>query len=158
MLLTAVATAAAGDSITSDAHTDDTSDKNLNGLDQLVAGAKPDDSDYEYVDEEERDYQELISNKSGNEFKLLRDDWTHFFLTQIPFLLLCTYEAKGMYIGAPCEQKCTGTLHHVHCDAATGLCACEKKYPVVIGLTKGCAKREYLFHYDFTACSWLDDE
>lgn len=40
---------------------------NLNGLDQLVADTKPDDPDYiEYVDEEERDYLELISNKSGN--------------------------------------------------------------------------------------------
>lgn len=50
--------------------------------------------------------------------------------------------AKGMYIGAPCDGKCIPSLHHVHCDSASGTCSCEKKYPVVIGLTKGCAKRK----------------
>lgn len=53
----------------SDAQSGNANDNHLNGngLDQLVADAKPDDADYvEYVDEEERDYQELISNKSGN--------------------------------------------------------------------------------------------
>lgn len=60
-------TAIGGDSIImSEAQPGITSDNHLNGLDQLVADIRPDDPDYEYVDEEERDYQELISNKSGN--------------------------------------------------------------------------------------------
>lgn len=56
-----------GDSIINfnNAHTGHTHDNNANGLDQLVADIKPDDSDYEYVDEKEREYQELITNKSG---------------------------------------------------------------------------------------------
>lgn len=50
--------------------------------------------------------------------------------------------AKGMYVGSPCERGwCNIKLHHVHCDKATNTCICEKKYPVVIGLLKGCAKR-----------------
>lgn len=66
-------TTVGGDSIIlNEAQTGHTIDNNLNGLDQLVADIKPDDSDYvEYVDEEERDYQELISNKSGNRFNFI---------------------------------------------------------------------------------------
>lgn len=48
-----------------------------------------------------------------------------------------------MYIGAPCEFTCHAKLHHVFCDPSTNFCVCEKSYPVVIGLTKGCSKREY---------------
>lgn len=134
-------TANGGDSIIiSEAQTGITNDKHLNGLDQLVADIRPDDPDYEYVDEEERDYKELISNKSGN-YNNEFNSTEPLSFPNFAYLFAQHDLAKGMYIGAPCEQRCTGTLHHVHCDAITGLCACEKKYPVVIGLTKGCAKR-----------------
>lgn len=48
-----------------------------------------------------------------------------------------------MYIGAPCDVRCNSKLHHVTCDKATKLCTCEKRYPVMIGLVKGCAKRKF---------------
>lgn len=39
---------------------------------------------------------------------------------------------------------CSKKLHHVFCDPTTNECACEKMYPVVIGVTKGCAKGNFL--------------
>lgn len=64
--------------ILNEAQTGHTNDNNLNGLDQLVADIKPDDPDYvEYIDEEERDYQQLISNKSGNFHSTLLPSPTH---------------------------------------------------------------------------------
>lgn len=61
----------------------------------------------------------------------------------------CLFLAKGRYVGASCDFTCHATLLHVYCDPITSTCGCEKSYPVVIGLKKGCAKREYLywFHY-----------
>lgn len=53
------------------------------------------------------------------------------------------FAAKGMYIGAACEESCAARLHHVVCEPTAGKCACERNYPVSIGLTKGCAKCEY---------------
>lgn len=50
---------------------------------------------------------------------------------------------KGGYIGSPCEFTCSKRLHHVFCDPTTNECTCEKHYPVVIGATKGCAKRKF---------------
>lgn len=55
----------------------------------------------------------------------------------------------GMYVGAPCENRCSAKLHHVKCDQSTKLCVCEKKYPVMIGLIKGCAKRKLQFKLSF---------
>uniref|UniRef100_A0A336ME96 CSON000100 protein n=1 Tax=Culicoides sonorensis TaxID=179676 RepID=A0A336ME96_CULSO len=52
--------------------------------------------------------------------------------------------AKGMYVGAPCEFTCNVKLHHVFCDPATNICGCEKNYPVVIDIRKGCAKPKKL--------------
>lgn len=70
-----------GDSI-NPSQTGNRNDKNLNGLDQLVAELKPDDLDDEnIIDEEEREYQELISNKSGNfEFHLAKLLQSNIFL------------------------------------------------------------------------------
>lgn len=48
---------------------------------------------------------------------------------------------KGDYIGSPCEFTCSKRLHHVYCDPTTNECTCEKLYPVVIGISRGCAKR-----------------
>ncbi|XP_055706938.1 uncharacterized protein LOC129804009 isoform X4 [Phlebotomus papatasi] len=52
--------------------------------------------------------------------------------------------AKGMYIGADCEFTCNPRLRHVFCDPSSNTCGCEKNYPVIIGLTKGCAKPKKL--------------
>lgn len=38
---------------------------NATNANQLVADGHPEESEYEYIDEIERDYQDLISNKSG---------------------------------------------------------------------------------------------
>lgn len=56
--------------------------------------------------------------------------------------------AKGMYIGAPCDESCNSNLLHVYCEESTKLCGCERNYPVKLGLTKGCAKRmSFRFYY-----------
>lgn len=49
--------------------------------------------------------------------------------------------AIGMYVGARCNGPCDKKLHHVTCDKSTSTCVCEKKYPVIIGRMRGCAKR-----------------
>ncbi|KAK0085271.1 hypothetical protein PV325_005488, partial [Microctonus aethiopoides] len=51
---------------------------------------------------------------------------------------------KGSYVGAPCENTCNADLQHVICDAITGVCECEKQYPVRLGPTRGCAKPKRL--------------
>lgn len=50
---------------------------------------------------------------------------------------------KGRYLGSPCDLVCNPELQHVFCDSITGLCECEKLYPVRLGPAKGCAKRMY---------------
>ncbi|XP_055324847.1 uncharacterized protein LOC129579157 isoform X2 [Sitodiplosis mosellana] len=82
-----------------------------------AAVAVADDEYFEDDQDDDKEYKELLSNKS----------------------------AKGMYVGSPCERGwCNIKLHHVICDKATNTCICEKKYPVVIGLLKGCAKPKKL--------------
>lgn len=145
-------------------HDDDT--KKPIEIDKLSAAIKLEDADDEYFDDdkEEKEYQELISNKSGvcslttnvsfPLFSRLRSanikcfSFVHAYFpatetTKIIDHILSL--AKGMYIGAPCDELCSVKLHHVICERATNTCACEKKYPVVIGLTKGCAKRNVCF-------------
>ncbi|KMR03377.1 von willebrand factor d and egf domain-containing protein [Lasius niger] len=51
---------------------------------------------------------------------------------------------KGRYLGSPCDFMCNPELQHVFCDSITGLCECEKFYPVRLGPTKGCAKPKRL--------------
>jgi len=53
------------------------------------------------------------------------------------------FAEKGRYLGSPCDvvSSCNSELQHVFCDSITGLCECEKFYPVRLGPTKGCAKR-----------------
>lgn len=52
-----------------------------------------------------------------------------------------------MYIGADCEFTCNPRLRHVFCDPSSNTCGCEKNYPVIIGLTKGCAKRRSFYNF-----------
>lgn len=66
-----------------------------------------------------------IKNKKGN----------YFFIIA----------AKGTYIGASCEFTCNAKLENVFCDPTNNKCGCEKNYPVIIGLTAGCAKRKFMF-------------
>ncbi|XP_031617937.1 uncharacterized protein LOC116337476 isoform X2 [Contarinia nasturtii] len=90
-----------------------------NELNGILAAVRMDDTEDEYFEDDQdddNDYKELLSNKS----------------------------AKGMYVGSPCDGWCNIKLHHVICDKATNTCICEKKYPVIIGLTKGCAKPKKL--------------
>ncbi|KAM0736177.1 hypothetical protein ACS0PU_010138 [Formica fusca] len=51
---------------------------------------------------------------------------------------------KGRYLGSPCDLMCNPELQHVFCDSITGLCECEKFYPVRLGPAKGCAKPKKL--------------
>ncbi|XP_055856843.1 uncharacterized protein LOC129919809 isoform X2 [Episyrphus balteatus] len=82
-----------------------------------VSHVPDEDDDSSYRDDEMDEYDLLINNKS----------------------------AKGKYIGAPCNDlKCEASLVHVSCDKETLLCGCEKNYPVVLGLTKGCDKPKKL--------------
>ncbi|CAO1354078.1 unnamed protein product [Diamesa serratosioi] len=70
----------------------------------------------DYIEESVELYDELINNKS----------------------------AKGIFVGAPCEFTCDKRLHHMFCNPISNKCECEKNYPVVIGLKKGCAKPKKL--------------
>lgn len=70
-------------------------------------------------------------------------------MSNVPFCLLFT--DKGAFIGAPCEFTCSKKLHHVFCDPTVDRCSCEKLYPVVIGVLKGCAKRK-------NACNTRQDQ
>lgn len=49
---------------------------------------------------------------------------------------------KGMYVGAPCESTCSAKLLHVFCNPQSGVCECEKKYPVKVNPFSGCDKRK----------------
>ncbi|XP_057331690.1 uncharacterized protein LOC130671663 isoform X1 [Microplitis mediator] len=65
---------------------------------------------------------------------------------------------KGRLLGAPCENTCNPDLQHVVCDAVTGLCECDKSYPVKLGPTKGCAKPKRLGEqcYYRATCTFSD--
>ncbi|XP_012228288.1 uncharacterized protein [Linepithema humile] len=65
---------------------------------------------------------------------------------------------KGRYLGSPCDLVCNSELQHVFCDSITGLCECDKFYPVRLGPTKGCAKpkrlgEQCLYH---ATCTFAD--
>ncbi|XP_076241385.1 uncharacterized protein LOC143183626 isoform X2 [Calliopsis andreniformis] len=66
--------------------------------------------------------------------------------------------AKGQYLGSPCDVSCNPDLQHVFCDTITGLCECEKFYPVRLGPTKGCAKPKRLGEQCFyrATCTFTD--
>ncbi|XP_077271902.1 uncharacterized protein LOC143902670 isoform X2 [Temnothorax americanus] len=67
---------------------------------------------------------------------------------------------KGRYLGSPCDRDvaCNAELQHVFCDSITGLCECEKLYPVRLGPTKGCAKPKKLGEQCFyrATCTFAD--
>ncbi|XP_077283162.1 uncharacterized protein LOC143909124 isoform X2 [Arctopsyche grandis] len=65
---------------------------------------------------------------------------------------------RGLYLGAPCDFTCNVKLRHVFCDPVTGHCECEKKYPVKLGATKGCAKPKSLGEQCFyrQTCKFMD--
>ncbi|KAG8040983.1 hypothetical protein G9C98_001971 [Cotesia typhae] len=65
---------------------------------------------------------------------------------------------KGRFLGSVCEDTCNPDLQHVVCDATTGLCECEKLYPVKLGPTKGCAKPKKIGEQCFyrAACTFAD--
>lgn len=65
-------------------------------------------------------------------------------------------DEKGLYVGAVCEFTCSIKLAHVYCNAISGQCECDKKYPVKLNNPyAGCTKRksqktnfpEYFLHY-----------
>ncbi|XP_031825823.1 uncharacterized protein LOC116424043 isoform X2 [Nomia melanderi] len=66
--------------------------------------------------------------------------------------------AKGKYLGSPCDVSCNPKLLHVFCDTVTGLCECEKFYPVRLGSSKGCAKPKRLGEQCFyrATCTFAD--
>ncbi|OWR45262.1 hypothetical protein KGM_210213 [Danaus plexippus plexippus] len=51
---------------------------------------------------------------------------------------------KGMYLGSPCEFTCNPRLLHVYCEPRTSSCQCDLKYPVSLGVARGCAKPKKL--------------
>ncbi|XP_014603065.1 PREDICTED: uncharacterized protein LOC106786332 isoform X1 [Polistes canadensis] len=65
---------------------------------------------------------------------------------------------KGQYLGSPCELTCNPDLQHVFCDSITGLCECEKFYPVRLGPSKGCAKPKRIGEQCFyrATCTFAD--
>lgn len=48
-----------------------------------------------------------------------------------------------MYVGDTCEEKCNARLLHVICNTKSGLCECDKEYPVKLNPDTGCSKRKY---------------
>ncbi|XP_011059675.1 PREDICTED: uncharacterized protein LOC105149153 isoform X2 [Acromyrmex echinatior] len=70
------------------------------------------------------------------------------------------FTEKGRYLGSPCDvvSSCNSELQHVFCDSITGLCECEKFYPVRLGPTKGCAKPKKLGEQCFyrATCTFAD--
>ena len=60
------------------------------------------------------------------------------------FLFVLIIVELGTYLGGPCEYSCSDKLIHVICDEKKKICECEDKYPVEIGIMRGCEKRELL--------------
>ncbi|XP_011700478.1 PREDICTED: uncharacterized protein LOC105457487 [Wasmannia auropunctata] len=98
-----------------------------------------------YLDDDAEVYEdEQISTGNGD----LEDDW------------FANITEKGRYLGSPCDiaSSCNSELQHVFCDSITGLCECEKFYPVRLGPTKGCAKPKKLGEQCFyrATCTFAD--
>ncbi|XP_063906726.1 uncharacterized protein LOC135125227 isoform X2 [Zophobas morio] len=51
---------------------------------------------------------------------------------------------QGMFLGAACVDSCSPKLLHVQCNPDSGLCECEKSYPVKLDPYTGCAKPKRL--------------
>lgn len=134
----------------------DVAKKHSNDMLQTSAN-DPDDAidhdDDEFFDDEDDDddidYKGLGANKSS----MLLIFHQHCIVTVLNRFNLnnnILSSGIGLYIGAFCNVTCSTKLHHAMCDLATNTCVCEKKYPVVIGLKRGCAKRKrlcFIFSY-----------
>ncbi|XP_024875260.1 uncharacterized protein LOC112456755 isoform X2 [Temnothorax curvispinosus] len=99
-----------------------------------------------YLDDDPEVYEdEQISTGNGD-----LEDWFDRNITA----------EKGRYLGSPCDRDvvCNAELQHVFCDSITGLCECEKLYPVRLGPTKGCAKPKKLGEQCFyrATCTFAD--
>ncbi|XP_071572917.1 uncharacterized protein [Temnothorax nylanderi] len=99
-----------------------------------------------YLDDDAEVYEdEQISTGNGD-----LEDWFDRNITA----------EKGRYLGSPCDRDvvCNAELQHVFCDSITGLCECEKLYPVRLGPTKGCAKPKKLGEQCFyrATCTFAD--
>ncbi|XP_018340169.1 PREDICTED: uncharacterized protein LOC108747283 isoform X2 [Trachymyrmex septentrionalis] len=96
-----------------------------------------------YLDDDAEVYED---EQTGNGD--LDDDW------------FGNFTEKGRYLGSPCDvvSSCNSELQHVFCDSITGLCECEKFYPVRLGPTKGCAKPKKLGEQCFyrATCTFAD--
>ncbi|KAL6263169.1 hypothetical protein P5V15_005971 [Pogonomyrmex californicus] len=97
-----------------------------------------------YLGDSAEVYEEEISADNGD----LEDDYFDSNITA----------EKGRYLGSPCDVVCNPELQHVFCDSITGLCECEKFYPVRLGPTKGCAKPKKLGEQCFyrATCTFAD--
>ncbi|KYN05449.1 PREDICTED: uncharacterized protein LOC108771656 [Cyphomyrmex costatus] len=98
-----------------------------------------------YLDDDAEVYEEeQIATDNGD----LDEDW------------FANFTEKGRYLGSPCDvvSSCNSELQHVFCDSITGLCECEKFYPVRLGPTKGCAKPKKLGEQCFyrATCTFAD--
>ncbi|KYN15762.1 hypothetical protein ALC57_12060 [Trachymyrmex cornetzi] len=98
-----------------------------------------------YLDDDAEVYEdEQIATGNGD----LDEDW------------FGNFTEKGRYLGSPCDvvSSCNSELQHVFCDSITGLCECEKFYPVRLGPTKGCAKPKKLGEQCFyrATCTFAD--
>ncbi|KAJ8916982.1 hypothetical protein NQ315_008382 [Exocentrus adspersus] len=68
-------------------------------------------------------------------------------------------DEKGISLGAPCEFTCSPKLMHVYCNPVSGMCECEKKYPVKLNNPyAGCSKPKKLGDqcYYREACEYTD--
>ncbi|XP_018573884.1 uncharacterized protein LOC108912936 isoform X2 [Anoplophora glabripennis] len=68
-------------------------------------------------------------------------------------------DEKGLSVGASCEFTCSPKLMHVYCNPISGLCECEKKYPVKLNNPyAGCSKPKRLGDqcYYKEACEYTD--
>ncbi|EEB18597.1 conserved hypothetical protein [Pediculus humanus corporis] len=77
---------------------------------------------------------------------------------QVFFRLIYVSLQLGTYLGGPCEYSCSDKLIHVICDEKKKTCECEDKYPVEIGIMRGCEKPKQLGDQCFYAqtCSFFD--
>ncbi|KAK0174180.1 hypothetical protein PV328_007289 [Microctonus aethiopoides] len=107
-----------------------------------------DDADMSY--DEDEDYFESNGTECDGEGGRISYCVTFFILSPSECFYLYfdklfrKFTGKGSYVGAPCENTCNADLQHVICDAITGVCECEKQYPVRLGPTRGCAKPKRL--------------
>lgn len=67
------------------------------------------------------------------------------------FILIstCDFSLAGSYLGEPCVDTCSSTLHHVYCNPTRKVCECEKNYPVKLDRRNGCTNRKLIsFKFD----------